>query len=88
MSRLSGLRPLGVSFTLATFLGLAITAALPLGSRGQQDAASRPAPDGSRLPHADPQFRGVANRTLAGSKPDFPHPVTAPKGAERAAGTD
>jgi arylsulfatase A-like enzyme len=36
---------------------------------------------GNALPHADPPFRGVSNRTLAGSKPDFPQPVKAPAGA-------
>ena len=43
----------------------------------QRAAASR----GNALPYADPPFRGVANRTLAGSKPDFPQPVKAPDGA-------
>jgi arylsulfatase len=33
------------------------------------------------LPHPDPKFAGVANRTLAGSKPEFPQTVVAPKGA-------
>lgn len=31
------------------------------------------------LPFPDPPFQGLANQTLAGSKADFPHPVTAPK---------
>ena len=39
------------------------------------------AQQGDALPHADPPFEGVADRTLAGSKPDFPQPVTAPPGA-------
>ncbi|MFO0851305.1 MAG: arylsulfatase [Gemmataceae bacterium] len=34
-----------------------------------------------RLPRPDSPFRGVANRTLDGSKADFPKPVEAPKGA-------
>lgn len=33
------------------------------------------------LPHVEPPFAGVANRTLAGSKPDFPPETTAPKDA-------
>jgi arylsulfatase A-like enzyme len=36
---------------------------------------------GNGLPHADPPLQGVANRTLAGSKPDFPQPVKPPKDA-------
>jgi arylsulfatase len=36
-----------------------------------QEALSRP----------DAPFQGVANRTLTGSKPDFPPPVAAPEGA-------
>ena len=35
----------------------------------------------AEIPHPDPPFRGVANRTLQGSKPDFPRPVAAPPGA-------
>jgi len=33
------------------------------------------------LPSPEPPFQGVANRTLAGSKPDYPRPVQAPQGA-------
>jgi arylsulfatase len=33
------------------------------------------------IPIPDATFKGVANRTLAGSKPDFPQPVRAPHGA-------
>jgi arylsulfatase A-like enzyme len=50
----------------------------------EQTPQSRPATGVVRaddLPHADPPFKGVANRTLAGSKPDFPKPVTPPKDA-------
>ena len=36
---------------------------------------------GAGLPIPDSPFRGVANRTLQGSKPDFPKPVAAPKDA-------
>jgi arylsulfatase len=37
--------------------------------------------DRSELPIPDGQFKGAANRTLTGSKPDFPREVTAPKDA-------
>jgi hypothetical protein len=37
--------------------------------------------DRSVLPIPNAAFQGVANRTLTGSKPDFPRPVTAPDGA-------
>lgn len=33
------------------------------------------------LPQPAPPFKGVANKTLEGSKPDFPKPVAAPKDA-------
>src|SRR5262252_799098 len=33
------------------------------------------------LPRPDRPFRGVADRTLAGSRPDYPHAVRAPAGA-------
>jgi arylsulfatase len=53
---------------------------LNLFSHAQQAAPGVPA-QGAALPQADPLFRGVANRTLAGSKPSFPQSVAAPKGA-------
>jgi arylsulfatase len=33
------------------------------------------------IPQPDPPYRGLANRTLVGSRPDFPGPVAAPEGA-------
>ena len=79
MSFRPGARSLGL--LLAAGLGaVAVTATLPLRSSGQQDAVSTSASDGLRLPHADPPFRGVANRTLDGSKPAFPQPAAAPEG--------
>jgi arylsulfatase len=48
----------------------------PRGTRSAPESAKA-----SRLPHADPPFQGVADRTLAGSKPDFPQPVKPPKDA-------
>jgi arylsulfatase len=47
----------------------------------QEPAAGEPVSRGDALPHGDPSFQGVANRTLAGSKPDFPQPVRAPYSA-------
>lgn len=41
----------------------------------------RPALDRSILPIPDRPFRGKANRTLAGSEPDYPVPAYAPDGA-------
>jgi arylsulfatase A-like enzyme len=43
--------------------------------------AQRRTLDRRTLPIPDPPFQGVAGRTLATSKPDFPEPVTAPPGA-------
>ena len=80
MSLHYGCRSLGVLLVAAS-CGLAVVVSLPLRLRGQQNTASEKAQDGSRLPRPDPPFRGVANRTLEGSKPAFPHPVAAPKGA-------
>lgn len=41
----------------------------------------KPLLDRTALPIPDPTFAGKANRTLAGSKPDFPIPISAPEGA-------
>ena len=37
--------------------------------------------DDAVVPRPDPPFKGIANRTLTGSKPDFPQGVAAPKDA-------
>src|SRR5215470_373783 len=37
--------------------------------------------EGTTLPEPQPPFTGIANRTLAGSTPQWPTPVHAPKGA-------
>ncbi len=50
----------------------------------QQPPGARTAAESEKtegLPHADPPFKGVAHRALAGSKPDFPQPVKPPKDA-------
>ncbi|HWB01062.1 MAG TPA: sulfatase-like hydrolase/transferase [Pirellulales bacterium] len=44
-------------------------------------SAVEPSNQTSNLPHADAKFSGIAERTLAGSKPDFPPPTVAPAGA-------
>lgn len=65
---------------------LAVTAAVAgyHATSPRADAQPGPAPTGPALPIPDAPFKGVANRTLEGSKPDFPKPVTAPQGrAER-----
>jgi arylsulfatase A-like enzyme len=43
--------------------------------------AQKPALDRSVLPIPDRPFTGTANRTLAGSEPDYPVPVAAPESA-------
>src|SRR5262249_36746070 len=55
--------------------------ALTLRGFAQEPASRQPVARGAALPYGDPPFRGVANRTLAGSKPDFPQPIKAPQGA-------
>ena len=40
-----------------------------------------PALDRTILPIPDPSFKGTAAVTLAGSKADFPEPISAPEGA-------
>src|SRR5262245_18336450 len=59
-----------------------------LAARGTRQAqadsrlpAEKKAASGDALPYQDPPFKGVAKRTLEGSKPDFPAAVSAPKGA-------
>jgi len=46
-----------------------------------QGTASGPVNPRDKLPIVAPPFQGVANKTLAGSKPDFAPAVEAPKGA-------
>ncbi|CAN5487952.1 arylsulfatase AtsB [soil metagenome] len=52
-------------------------------SQPDNKKASAEKSDASRdkIPQADPPFKGIANKTLEGSKPDFPMPVAAPKDA-------
>ena len=69
---------LAACFILCCGLFLGVRAADPPASE-QAPAASTPAV--VDLPHADPSFAGVATRTLEGSKPVYPRPIEAPKGA-------
>src|SRR5574339_651791 len=59
---------LGCAAALAVLTSFHYAAAQGISARGQ-------------LPQPDAPFKGVANRTLSGSKPDFPQPVAAPKDA-------
>jgi arylsulfatase len=59
---------------------LAATVKTPPRLQAQEEPAAA-APDRSELPIPDAHFRGVANRTLAGSKPAFPRAATPPKDA-------
>ena len=74
--------PIIATVALAGLLGwLAANGTAEVQGRGPND--DPPAADDNRrsLPISDPSFKGVANRTLAGSKPDFPRPAEAPRGA-------
>ena len=78
-----GLVPVPESALAACFI---VCCGLFLGSRAADSPASEKAPAASTpavvdLPRADPPFAGAAKRTLEGSKPVFPRPVDAPKGA-------
>jgi arylsulfatase len=48
---------------------------------GQDEVRPKAGENRSDIPVPDPAFKGVADRTLAGSKPDFPRPTRAPQGA-------
>ncbi|QEH38225.1 Arylsulfatase [Aquisphaera giovannonii] len=65
--RIGSLRTALAATALAAGVGIA---------GAQQDDRPR-----SALPVPDAPFGGVSNRTLAGSRPDYPTPVAAPKGA-------
>jgi arylsulfatase A-like enzyme len=73
---------LGVlAVTLGAATGyLAATVKVPPRLEAQEGRAAA-ALDRSELPIPDARFKGVANRTLAGSRPDFPRAVTPPKDA-------
>ena len=82
-----GLVPVPESALAACFM---VCCGLFLGSRAPDSPASEKAPAASApvvadLPRADPPFAGIAKRTFEGSKPVFPRPVDAPRGAQCAA---
>jgi arylsulfatase len=67
---------------VVVFLGSAgLGAMLAVANQAPGTRPSATAVSTSSLPRPDPLFGGVANRTLAGSKPDYPQPVAAPKNA-------
>jgi arylsulfatase len=70
-----GARSVGLVLAAGVIGGLLASGQEP-GTRSGSPSAER-----SAIPQADPPFKGVAGRTLAGSRPDFPHPVAAPAGA-------
>jgi arylsulfatase len=74
--------PMIAAVTMGGLLGW-LAVASPVAGPGQGQDEAQPRASGTRkdIPIPDPSFKGVANRTLAGSKPDFPQPVTALRGA-------
>lgn len=67
---------------LGSVLAVAFAADLVPVPRASEEPPPRgSAVDRSTLPIPDPSFDGVSNRTLDGSKPDFPQLVSAPPGA-------
>jgi arylsulfatase len=66
--------------TLGGLLGWLAATGTSAGQRPEQDKVQA-GNNRSDIPIPDATFSGVANRTLAGSKPDFPQPVRAPHGA-------
>ncbi len=65
---------------LGGLFGWLAAAAMP-SAQGPGEPRPGAVADRGDLPIPDPTFHGVADRTLAGSKPDFPRPVEAPRGA-------
>src|SRR5262245_17392855 len=67
------LKSLKLVLATAVLLSISIMAFAVAQDAGNVNRAALPIPDAPS--------RGVANRTLTGSKPDFPSPVAAPKNA-------
>jgi len=67
--------------TIGGLLGLAAASTIAGQLQKRDEAQAKDTENRSDIPTPDPSFKGVANRTLAGSKPDFPQPVKAPQGA-------
>jgi arylsulfatase len=58
-----------------------LAAAGNVAGRAQDEARPKVGENRGDIPVPDAPFKGVANRTLEGSKPDFPQPIQAPQGA-------
>jgi arylsulfatase len=68
--------------TMGGLLGWLAAIGTSAGQQPEKDEAQGTAiKNRNDIPIPDPSFNGVAQRTLAGSKPDFPQPVRAPQGA-------
>jgi arylsulfatase len=71
--------------TLLGLIGLSLGSLVASGERaetlGQEPQARAAVADGQQLPKPDPAFKGKIGETYRDSTPDYPQPVTAPKGA-------
>ena len=71
--------------TLLALIGLSLGSLVASGERaetlGQEPQARAAVADGQQLPKPDPAFKGKIGETYRDSTPDYPRPVTAPKGA-------
>ena len=71
--------------TLLGLIGLSLGSLVASGERaetlGQEPQARAAVADGQQLPKPDPAFKGKIGETYRDSTPDYPRPVTAPKGA-------
>jgi len=69
------------AYTNASMLLGGLATSLLLGAFAPLPAVAQPPLDRTQLPIPTAPFDGVANRTLEGSKPDWPRPIAAPDGA-------
>lgn len=71
--------------TLLALIGLSLGSLVASGERaetlGQEPQARAAVADRQQLPKPDPAFKGKIGETYRDSTPDYPRPVTAPKGA-------
>lgn len=71
--------------TLLGLISLSLGSLVASGERaetlGQEPQARAAVADGQQLPKPDPAFKGKIGETYRDSTPDYPQPVTAPKGA-------
>ena len=71
--------------TLLGLIGLSLGSLVASGERaetlGREPQARAAVADGQQLPKPDPAFKGKIGETYRDSTPDYPRPVTAPKGA-------